>query len=37
MLTVFTKTRMRETAEVAGAEGALARCLREGHDADEEG
>jgi hypothetical protein len=36
MLTVFTKTRMRETAEVARAEGALARCLREGHDADEE-
>ena len=37
MLTVFTKTRMRETAEVARAEGALVRCLREAHTADEEG
>ncbi len=37
MLTVFTKTRMRETAEIARAAAALARCLREGHDAAEEG
>jgi hypothetical protein len=36
MLTVFTKTRMRETAEVARAQAALARCLREAHTADEE-
>ncbi len=36
MLTVFTKTRMRETAEIARAGAALARCLREAHTADEE-
>ncbi len=37
MLPVSTKTRMRETAEIARAEAAMARCLREGHAADEEG
>ena len=39
MLTVFTKTRMRETAEIARAAAAMARCQREGHTAveDEEG
>jgi hypothetical protein len=31
MLTVFTKTRMRETAEVARAQAALARCQDEQH------
>lgn len=38
-LTVFTKTRMRETAEVERARQAMARCQREGHtpDEDEEG
>lgn len=36
MLTVFTKTRMRETAEIARAEAAMARCQREGHTADED-
>ena len=36
MLTVFTKTRMRETAEIARAEAALARCVCEGHDAEDE-
>jgi hypothetical protein len=36
MLTVFTKTKMRETTEIARAESARARCLREGHTADEE-
>ena len=36
MLTVVTKTRMRETAAIARAEAALARCVREGHDADDE-
>ena len=35
MLTVFTKTRMRETAEIARAAAAMARCQREGHTADE--
>ncbi len=37
MLTVFTKTRMRETAEVAQAQTALARCQDEGHTTDAEG
>ncbi len=37
MLTVLARTGMRETAEIARAEAAMARCLREGHDADEEG
>src|SRR6516225_4864378 len=36
MLTVFTKTRMRETAEIARAAAAMARCQREGHTADED-
>ncbi len=35
-LTVFAKTRMRETAEVARATAAMARCQAEGHTADEE-
>jgi hypothetical protein len=35
-LTVFTKTRMRESAEVGRAQRALARCLREGHTPDED-
>ena len=39
MLTVFTKTRMRETAEIERAAVAMARCQAEGHtpDEDEEG
>jgi hypothetical protein len=36
MLTVFTKTRMRETAEIARATAAMACCQREGHTADED-
>lgn len=38
-LTVFTKTKMRETAEVERAKQAMARCQREGHTVseDEEG
>jgi hypothetical protein len=36
MLTVFTKTRMRETAEITRAAAAMARCQREGHTADED-
>jgi len=38
-LTVFAKTRMRESAEISRAARALARCQREGHtpDEDEEG
>ena len=35
-LTVFAKTRMRETAEIARAAAPMARCQREGHAADEE-
>ncbi len=35
-LTVFAKTRMRETAEIARAAAAMARCQAEGHTADEE-
>jgi len=35
-LTVFTKTKMRETAEIARAEAAMARCQREAHTADED-
>jgi len=35
MLTMFTKTKMRETAEIARAAAAMARCQREGHTADE--
>jgi hypothetical protein len=36
MLTVFTKTKMRETAEVERAREAMARCQAEGHTADED-
>jgi len=36
MLTVFKKTRMREIAEIERAAGAMARCQREGHTADED-
>lgn len=36
MLTVFAKTRMRETAEVARAVRAMAACRREGHTPDED-
>jgi hypothetical protein len=36
MLTVFTKTRMHETAEIARAAAAMVRCQREGHTADDE-
>jgi hypothetical protein len=34
LLTAFTKTRMRETAEIARAEAAMARCQHEGHTAE---
>jgi hypothetical protein len=37
MLTVFTETRMRETAEIERAREAMARCMAEGHTAAEEG
>jgi hypothetical protein len=37
MLTVFTKTRMRETAEIERARQAMARCQHEAHTLDEEG
>ena len=37
MLTVFTKTRMRETAEIGRAQTAPERCRAEGHAADGEG
>ncbi len=36
MLTVFTKTKMRETGEIERAGQAMARCQAEGHTADEE-
>lgn len=36
-LTVFAKTKMRETAEIARAAAAMARCQQEHHTADEEG
>ncbi|WP_406093753.1 type II toxin-antitoxin system RelE/ParE family toxin [Kitasatospora purpeofusca] len=36
LLTVFRKTRMRETAEVDRARRALARCVAEQHCVDEE-
>jgi hypothetical protein len=36
VLTVFTKTRMRETVEIERAALALACCKREGHTADED-
>jgi hypothetical protein len=35
-LTVFAKTRMRETAEIARATAAMARCQAEVHTADDE-
>jgi hypothetical protein len=35
--TVFAKTKMRETAEIARAAAAMARCQQEGHVAEEEG
>jgi len=35
MLTVFTKTKMRETAQIERAAAAMARCQREGHTLDE--
>lgn len=37
LLTVFAKTRMRETREVDRARRALQRCLTEEHTADEDG
>jgi len=37
MLTVFTKIRMRETAEIEQAAAAMARCQAAGHTADGEG
>jgi hypothetical protein len=37
MLTMFRKTRMRETAEIERAKAAMARCQDEGHTADGEG
>ena len=37
MLTVFTKTRMRETGEISRAEAAMARCQLERHTAEAEG
>ncbi len=36
LLTVFTKTKMRETAEIERAAAAMACCQREGHTADED-
>jgi hypothetical protein len=36
MLTVFTKTKLRETAEIERAAEAMARCQREGHTANED-
>ena len=36
MLTVFTKTRMRETAEIERAKQTMARCQREGHTPEED-
>jgi hypothetical protein len=33
---VFTKTKMRETAEIARAAVAMARCQREAHTAEED-
>jgi hypothetical protein len=35
MLTVFTKTRMREERQIERARKALARCLAEEHTAEE--
>jgi hypothetical protein len=36
LLTVFRKTRQREEAEINRAEGAMRRCIAEGHAAEEE-
>jgi hypothetical protein len=36
-LTVFAKTKMRETGEIARAAAAMAQCQQEGHSAEEEG
>ena len=36
LLTVFTKTRMREDREVERARRALARCIAEDHDTEED-
>jgi hypothetical protein len=36
MLTVFTKTRMREAGEIERARQAMARCQAEGHTADQD-
>ncbi len=36
LLTVFRKTRQREEAEINRAEGAMRRCIAEGHTAEEE-
>jgi hypothetical protein len=36
LLTVFVKTRMRETHEVERARRALARCIEQGHTVEED-
>lgn len=36
MLTVFTKTKMRESAEIERAAAAMARCQREGHSPEKD-
>ncbi|MHB1593336.1 MAG: hypothetical protein ACYCU3_04065 [Streptosporangiaceae bacterium] len=36
VLTVFTKTKMRETAEIARARAVMDRCRREAHTPDED-
>ena len=36
-LTVFAKAKMRETAEIARAAAAMARCQQESHTAEEKG
>ena len=35
LLTVFPKQRMNERTEIARARGAMARCINEGHTAEE--
>ena len=37
LLTVFMKTRMRESAEVDRARRALARCMAEAHEVEDDG
>jgi hypothetical protein len=37
LLTVFVKTRMRESAEVDRARRALARCMAEAHEVEDDG